>query len=304
MEILVTVAIPVFNGEKYIRQAINSVINQTYKNIEIVICDNYSSDKTWEICQEYAAKDKRFRLYKNEENIGIFKNFERTVELANGKYFMWLAADDRCEPDLVYEQCRFLENDPDVLICASDIKVIDEEGNYLYDMKLERLYPENAGKNARYEFFKSPPTNSYMAIYGMYVTDKIKEFGVVKPVWKGVTLGSEHVYLAKYALNGKVQALQPSLKIARMQKNSVSHQETRIESLSDFVLRTLQIRWRLTKVIFQSKTSVFDKAELFCVANFYTFVAVIYYCPRYILGTIKKGLLKKFSLKENFKEIV
>ena len=87
-------AVPVYNGERTLCHAIESIRAQTYMNLEILVCDNASTDGTSELCQKYAAEDSRMRYYQNSENIGQTRNFRRALELATGEYFMWSCADD------------------------------------------------------------------------------------------------------------------------------------------------------------------------------------------------------------------
>src|SRR5258708_40095698 len=94
----VSVAVPVFNGEKYVAEAVESILTQTYRDLEVILCDNGSTDRTEGICREYAGRDSRVRYSRNEVNRGIHRNFSRGAELARGEYFMWLAHDDKLAP--------------------------------------------------------------------------------------------------------------------------------------------------------------------------------------------------------------
>jgi glycosyltransferase involved in cell wall biosynthesis len=91
---LVSIGMPVYNGEKYIRQALDSLLAQDYGHFELIISDNASTDGTAEICREYVAKDDRIRYCRNETNLGAVRNFNRVFELSSGKYFMWAATDN------------------------------------------------------------------------------------------------------------------------------------------------------------------------------------------------------------------
>ena len=91
---LVSVGIPVYNGERLIRRALESLLGQTYGHLELIISDNASMDATATICQEYAARDPRVRYYRNLTNIGVYANFRRVFELSSGDYFMWASVDD------------------------------------------------------------------------------------------------------------------------------------------------------------------------------------------------------------------
>src|SRR4051812_44240337 len=91
---LVSIGLPVYNGEKYIAEAIESLLSQDYTNIEIIISDNASTDNTPQICQQYQHKNPRIRYFRNDTNIGASNNFNRTFELSKGEFFMWAAYDD------------------------------------------------------------------------------------------------------------------------------------------------------------------------------------------------------------------
>lgn len=90
----VSIGMPVYNGEKFIKDAIESLISQTYVNFEIIISDNNSNDKTAEICIKYCEKDPRIKYFKQEQNIGPWKNFEYVLINSTSEFFMWAPADD------------------------------------------------------------------------------------------------------------------------------------------------------------------------------------------------------------------
>ncbi|RPI57497.1 MAG: glycosyltransferase, partial [Acidobacteria bacterium] len=101
---LVSVGMPVYNGARVLRRAIESVLTQTYRQVEVVICDNGSQDGTEAICRDYAERDTRIRYVRNEQNIGAIPNFRRVLQLSHGPYFMWTAADD-CRPVNAVASC-------------------------------------------------------------------------------------------------------------------------------------------------------------------------------------------------------
>lgn len=98
---LVSILIPVYNRENYIAECIESALAQTYPNIEVVVGDNASSDGTWIICQQFAAKDKRVRIFRNDQNIGPVRNWLACVAQARGDYSKILWSDDLIHPDFI-----------------------------------------------------------------------------------------------------------------------------------------------------------------------------------------------------------
>lgn len=100
---LVSILIPVYNREYIVSRAIDSALSQTYKNIEIIICDNASTDGTWSVLQDYSKKDKRVRIFRNESNIGPVQNWKRCLDETRGEYVKFLWSDDKIHP-------RFIES--------------------------------------------------------------------------------------------------------------------------------------------------------------------------------------------------
>ncbi len=104
----VSIGMPVYNGEPFIREALDSLLAQTFTDFDLIISDNASTDGTEAICQEYAAKDKRIRYIRQTENRGATANFQFVLDEAVGEYFMWAAADDRWGELFVEENFNFL----------------------------------------------------------------------------------------------------------------------------------------------------------------------------------------------------
>jgi glycosyltransferase involved in cell wall biosynthesis len=129
----VSIGLPVFNGEKYLDQAIVSLLNQTYANFELIISDNASTDRTQEICMAYAAIEPRIRYFRNEVNIGAAPNFNRVFILSESEYFKWAPYDDMIDPDFLSRCVEILDLKPDVVLCYSRAKIIDDVGDFVVD---------------------------------------------------------------------------------------------------------------------------------------------------------------------------
>jgi glycosyltransferase involved in cell wall biosynthesis len=128
---LVSIGIPVFNGENYLKESIESILNQNYPNLEIIIADNCSNDHTEEICKSYLDKDKRVRYYRQKANIGAGPNFNFVFKQSKGKYFKWAAHDDICGDNYISTCVAKLENDSKIVLCYSSIVDINENGKLL-----------------------------------------------------------------------------------------------------------------------------------------------------------------------------
>jgi glycosyltransferase involved in cell wall biosynthesis len=123
---VISVVLPVYNGEKYLSESISSVLSQTFTNFELIILNDGSTDSTEAIVESFS--DSRIRYIKNDTNLGLIKTLNRGVSLARGRYIARMDADDRCSADRFFEQHHFLENNSDYVLCGSWVKTIDAEG--------------------------------------------------------------------------------------------------------------------------------------------------------------------------------
>jgi glycosyltransferase involved in cell wall biosynthesis len=125
----VSIGLPVYNRERYVRETLDSLLAQTFEDFELIISDNASTDGTEDICREYASKDRRIHYYRNDENMGASWNFNRVFELAVGKYFKWAASDDICAPNYLLRCVEILDRNPACVLCFPQTVMIDEFGN-------------------------------------------------------------------------------------------------------------------------------------------------------------------------------
>src|SRR6266567_2589360 len=128
---LLSIGLFVFNGERFLGETLDSILNQTFTDFELIISDNASTDRTAEISQAYARRDSRIRYYRGEKNMGPGWNVRRVYELATGKYFKWAAADDLMEPDLLRRCVEVLESDPECVVAYARTMQVDENGTFI-----------------------------------------------------------------------------------------------------------------------------------------------------------------------------
>jgi glycosyltransferase involved in cell wall biosynthesis len=129
MDPLVSVIIPCFNAGKFLEEAVRSVMQQTYSNIEIIIVNDCSTDDSPAIIAQLQKEDVRIILFNNLENLGISKTLNKAIENSRGKYIARMDADDICFPGRIEKQVNFLEQNPDIAICGGNFIKIDEQGN-------------------------------------------------------------------------------------------------------------------------------------------------------------------------------
>lgn len=135
MKELVSVVVGTYNGEKYLRPQIESILKQSYKNIEVVVVDDASTDKTLSILNEYAALDNRIHVYPAEKNLGLIANFERGVRLAKGEFIALSDQDDVFRIDKIEMLADTLNAYPERDLVVSDLSLIDENGSVFADSK-------------------------------------------------------------------------------------------------------------------------------------------------------------------------
>ena len=148
MNPLVTVLMPVYNGEKYLKEAIESVLNQTFRDFEFLIIDYGSADKSAETIKSF--NDAIIRLERNETNLGLIKTLNKGLGLAKGKYIARMDCDDISLPKRLSVQVNFMEKHPEIGICGSWVKVMGLKQEFV------NKYPQNHEEARAYLLFNTP----------------------------------------------------------------------------------------------------------------------------------------------------
>jgi glycosyltransferase involved in cell wall biosynthesis len=128
---LVSMALPVYNGQAFLAEAISSCLAQDYDNFELIITDNASTDSTERICREFGALDGRVKYIRNERNLGAGPNFNLGVKCSSGKYMKWCASDDRISPNFISACVSVLEKNPDVVLAYGKTVTIDAQSRII-----------------------------------------------------------------------------------------------------------------------------------------------------------------------------
>src|SRR5262249_19254785 len=185
----------VYNGERFLEEALQSILNQTFTDFELIISDNASTDRTGEIAQAYAKRDDRIRYYRNEKNIGAGWNARRVYELATGKYFKWATADDLLEPDLLRRCVEILESDPGCVVAYASTKEVDENGSFIKNY----VTPINVDSNNPIARFREMLLMYHMC-YQIYGVMRMSALRQIPP--QGVYVNGDGVLLARMSLLG------------------------------------------------------------------------------------------------------
>jgi glycosyltransferase involved in cell wall biosynthesis len=127
----VSIGVPVFNGARYLGACLDSLLDQTYPELEVLISDNASTDETPDICRAYCQRDERVRYHRQPRNRGVAANYRFLVEHAGGEFFKWAAYDDLCAPQFVERCVAALEHSPTDVLAFPDTTFIDGAGEPL-----------------------------------------------------------------------------------------------------------------------------------------------------------------------------
>jgi glycosyltransferase involved in cell wall biosynthesis len=123
---LVSIGLPVYNGGRFLKQALDSLLNQTLEDLELIVSDNASTDDTAAMCLDYAARDSRVRYIRQASNMRSLRNFNFVASRARGRYFKWASANDYCDRRLLEKCVTVLEADPGVVLCHGQACIVDE----------------------------------------------------------------------------------------------------------------------------------------------------------------------------------
>ena len=218
---IVSVGLPVFNGETFLEVAISSVLAQTFDDLELVISDNASTDRTAEICQDYAARDSRVRYFRNPQNLGAAPNYNRAFSHARGRYFKWLAHDDRITPTYLAKTVRVLEERNDAVLCNSVVSYIDQNGANigLYNTGLSLADSASAAERFAWMILRS---HSCVDFFGL-----IRRETLATSLLHGSFHGADRALLAQLAIRGRLIQLPAPLVEMREHPNRYTRQNVR-----------------------------------------------------------------------------
>lgn len=178
----VSIGMPVFNGERFIRKALDSLLSQTHADFELIISDNASTDSTAWICEEYSKKDKRIRYIRQKKNMGIFWNVNFVLQEAKYKYFMWAAADDIWDPHFIEKNLNVLESNENIVGSISEVQIIETMDNSKLNtnypksnnfVKYKYVHPISGSYEEKVAFCLRFPQNTNA--YALFRTDKLRK---------------------------------------------------------------------------------------------------------------------------------
>lgn len=227
-----------YNGEKFLRKQLESILNQTYDYFELIICDDNSIDNTKNILKEYAKKDNRIKLFFNEKNLGVNKNFEKCIKLAKGDYISIADQDDIWISNKLK---ILLENIQDNILIYHDDFLIDGSGNIVSDLYFKY-------SDRKVFSLKSLFLENWISGHSMLFDSKLKNYLFPFPGEKYIRYYDHWIALVAYRY-GKVKFLNKSLVYWRQHTNNHSGNRLYKQNINiNSNIRVLKYKWRLNRI--------------------------------------------------------
>jgi glycosyltransferase involved in cell wall biosynthesis len=200
----VSIGVPVYNGQRYLAQALDSILAQTFGDFELIVSDNASTDATSDICQRYVRADPRVAYHRNPHNLGAAPNYNRAFTLARAPYFKWADYDDLLAPDLLERCVEVLDRDADVVLVYPRSREIDEHGLAIgdYRYKADASSPD---PKIRFRNIVLRPDTAYQ-VSGLMRSDAVRRTRL-----HGSFPASDLVFLAELAFYGRFHEIDAPL---------------------------------------------------------------------------------------------
>jgi len=222
----VSIGLPVYNGERYISETVDSLLAQTFEDFELVICDNASGDRTEQICRAYAAKDPRIRYIRNSTNLGSARNYRLALELSSGEYFRWSNDDDLFAPTSLERCVEVLDHNPSTVLTYPKTRLIDEHGHFISEYD-DGLHLQSAIASERFaQLFQQ--LGLVNVIYGLIRADILKKTALI-----GNFIGGDIALVAELSLYGKFWEIPEFLFYRRFHPGASSSFKS-VERLQEF----------------------------------------------------------------------
>ena len=278
---LVSIGIPIQNGSKTIKNVLQSIVQQTYLNLEIIISDNASTDATYLICKEFSLRDARIKLFRQEYTLNMHENFKFVLEKSSGDYFMWAAADDYRSENFVNDCMITIINS---ISCAA---VTSAEKSGDKDLCFDEI---TGDKISRISKFLQKPYTSYGFFYSITKTVDAKSFNFPKRP----TLAFDWMYVCHLLSIGEIKRVHSCL--TQFSIEGLSHSDKRFS-----IFRQSIAHW-VYPVLYTSKfilnlfknNSIKEKEIIFLILIKINFELAVSQCKFEALLTNNK--IKKISI--------
>jgi glycosyltransferase involved in cell wall biosynthesis len=288
---------PVYNGAVFMRETIDSLLAQTYRDFELIISDNASTDETQAICEQYAARDPRVRYIRQDVNRGLCWNWNHVFEVSRGSYFKWTACDDLYDSRFLECTVGILDSHPDVAWCHTLSIHIDTKGKPVVgEIKPEISHVNSVnGSDPRYCRTSSRPSQRIKAVllgqngldcYGVIRSEVVRKTALLLPYF-----GAEKVLTAELALRGRYIEVPEILFFARIHEQAAGNLHSGSEQAR--LMSPGARKWSSTRLsLLRGYFAAIRRAELTRTERFWCYCAIGHYLlqVRKWKSVIKKAL--------------
>lgn len=321
---ILSVLMPVFNSEQFVAEAIESILNQTFKDFEFLILDDASTDKSLEIIKDFEKRDSRIKIYQNDKNLGVVASRNKLINLSKGKYIAWLDSDDVAIETRLKKQVNFLEAHPEIGMTGAYPIIIDENGK-----KIRKWWFETDPQKLKIElFFHSPFLSSSVMIRKSCLPQNFydskfavaEDFDLYSKISENSDVANISEILVKYRINSKGLSKSNFEKMERLSVKVIEEHAERLGvKLDENTIKnmrkaktSLQITWEEVAEIEKSLTLL---KKLLLAKNDFKKNAVDEVIQKYWFETCRKStynglrilkiffksqlFCKKLSLKDN-----
>ncbi len=264
----ISIGMPVYNGEQFLQEALDSILGQSFEDFELIISDNASTDSTEDICRGYLAMDRRVRYYRNEDNLGASRNYNLVFRYAGADFFKWAAHDDLLAPGFLQQCLEKMNGAPaDVVLCYARRMTIDSDGNFLgkYDDNMDIRYG-NPERRLGHLVRNLRGTN---ALFGLIRSSVLKQTHLI-----GSYFASDHTLLLELCLRGKFWQIDEPLFYRRVHPDSCRRANNSYEDVAVWfdpqnkgkcIIPMSKLFYESLKLIGQSGLSFYDKITCYNV---------------------------------------
>ena len=254
-EPLVTIGLPTYNRPAGLKKCLESILKQTYGNLEIIISDNCSTDESvQQVIQQYALKDSRIKHFRQPVNLGLEKNFNFVYSMATSPYFTWMSDDDHFDDNYVAECVKYLEDHPDYILCSGVARYYSGI-NFLFDEKMFRVDQASAFKRIFTYFSKAGKNGNF---YGVFRNFQLH----AKPI--GEHVGCDWSFMAKLAILGKLSYVTST----SYHRSADGNSGTRDKMVKKFGLNKFKTIFFETYSAFEISSHIFDDDAVKTKFNF------------------------------------
>jgi len=299
---LVSIGLPVYNGEAYLEDCLNAILKQTFEDFEVVISDNASTDNTGDICRRLMQNDKRIRYVRQSENMGAAKNYNIVFEMSCGRFFRWAAHDDPIMPSYLEKCVQAFEKDTDMDVVIVYPKTIrfDERNSEPYDVELP-WGGASASSRLAHCLVDAPETiiTKCYPVFGLMRRDVLQTTRLIQPF-----NSSDKVLLVEMALRGNFQEIPEYLFHRRLHDGTSINASASHEEVAKWFDPTLGKRFPMPKTrLLRGYLRATREAPLDLRSKWKCFGVISKMCMmnknwRIILGECRRRIMQDLGLRK------